>query len=292
MHLLKKYLNIFKCPNTWEDLYIEWGFLINKSRTFKYKIYDNNFVELLPKKPYPVNIKSSRIKDNSFYHEQLYKEINFSIDTSDARWQIDKLPEWYQIFIKNELEFIKKETKNKNKDIAMDISAGVWTYTFELAKEYDLVIHFDLWDKSLVYAYNKAKELWINNILFIRWDWFNFPLKDNITDLIISIDSFIYYSIDDDTKVINNMYSLLTDNGIIFSDFHNSKPIFHNREIHEYTKKEINYLKDNLEWKTKKIIKFCSIPTYFLKRKIFIKIEKILTKISNFFVRWIIIIQK
>ena len=292
MGLLKKYLNILKCPNTWENLHIDWDFLINKSGTFKYKIYDDNFIELLPKKPYTVNIQSSWIHDNSFYHGQLNKLIDFSIDTSDARGQIDDLPEGYQVFIKNELKLIKEEVKNKNKHIAIDISAWVWTYTFELAKKYDLVIHFDLWDKSLVYAYNKAKKLGINNILFVRWDWFKFPFQENIADLIISIDSFIYYDIKDDIKVINDMYSLLNNKWIIFADFHHSKPFFHNKKIHEYTNNEILYLKDNVKWKDKKIIKFCSIPTFLLRWKIFQNIEKWLDKISCFFVRWVIIIQR
>lgn len=292
MNLLKKYLNILKCPNTWEDLHIDWDFLINKSGTFKYKIYDDNFIEILPERPYQVDIKSSWIKDNSFYYGQLNKKINSSLDTSDAWGQFEKFPLWYQIFIKKEIDLIYKYSKNTSKHIAIDISAWVWTYTFELAKQYDLVIHFDLRDKSLVYAQNKAKELWIDNILFVRWDWFNFPFQENIADLIISIDSFIYYDIKDDIMVINNMYSLLNDKWIIFSDFHHSKPFFHNKKIHEYTNKEIVYLKDNIKWKDKKIIKFCSIPTFLLKWKIFRKIEKRLNKISCFFVRWVMIIQK
>ncbi|MBR4567048.1 hypothetical protein IKO18_01100 [bacterium] len=77
----------------------------------------------MPNKPYPVNIQSSWIHDNSFYHGQLNKLIDFSIDTSDARGQIDDLPEGYQVFIKNELKLIKEEVKNKNKRVAIDISA-------------------------------------------------------------------------------------------------------------------------------------------------------------------------
>lgn len=290
--LIDKYLEVLKCPNTHEDLSIEWRSLVNKWKSFKYKIYDGNFVELLSDMPYNVNIKSSRIKDNSFYINQINQWINLSIDVSDAWGKIENLPLWHRFFIKKEMELIYEQTKNKRKHIAIDISAWVWTYTFELAKQYDLVIHFDLRDKSLVYAYNKSKELWIDNILFVRWDWFNLPFQKNIADLIISIDSFIYYGIKDDIKVIDDMYSLLNDKWIIFADFHHSKPFFHNKKIHEYTNKEIVYLKNNVKWKDKKIIKFCSIPTLLLERKIFQNIEKWLGKISCFFVRWVMIVQK
>lgn len=290
MSLIKKYIDLFKCPNSWEDLYIKWKFLISNNWLYKYPILDSNFIEFLPEKPYKVSIESSWISDFNFYHSQIKKHIDLSNISNYARWVTKNMSLWQSKFINYELNYIKKKISLlKNKKICIDISWWCGTHTFELASNFDLVIHFDLWDQSLNYAYHQAKQLWINNILFIRWDFFNLPFKECIADIIISIDTFIYYSIDDDIKVLKSCQNIINKTGVVMTDFHNKKPLNNNKKIHEYDKKEIKYLKKH--FKRSKLNKFCNIPAKLLKYKILLKIERIFI-FSPFFVRWFLFIYK
>ena len=273
MKLKKKYIDVLELKNK-ENFY---------------KVYDDNFIEILPKVWYNITVWSKWLKDNDFYKIQLWKNIDLTIKSNEAWWIFEKMPRWTRNFVKYEIEYLKKVIiKFPFKKVAIDIAWWCGTYTFELAKIYDLVIHCDLWDKSINYAYHKAKELWINNILFIRCDYFNLPIQKNIADLIISIDSFDYYSVNDDIKILKDCQKILNNNWIIFCDLHNKKWIFDNPNIHEYNKIEINIIRDS--FKIIKIIKFCNIPAKLFIFYFFRKIEKIFFFIP--FVRWILLIKK
>lgn len=290
MSLIKTYIDLLKCPNSWEDLYISWNFLVSKSWSYKYPLLDENFVELLPNRPYNVHIESSRVSDNNFYHQQLKSPIDLSILTDNAWWIINNLSVWHKKFVIYELDHIKKIAKwLKNRKICIDISWWCGTHTFELAKNFDLVIHFDLWDQSLNYAYHQAKKLWIDNILFVRWDFFNLPFKNCIADMIISIDTFIYYGVKDDIKVLENCQNIITQEGIVMADFHHKKPFGNNPKIHEYSKQEIKYLQNH--FKNSILKRFCNVPAELLKYGLLYKLKKIFFY-SPFFVRWFLFIYK
>jgi len=85
MSLIKKHINLLKCPNSNLSLKIVDNFLYTENNKHKYRILDSNFIELLPKKPYQMKPNSKWLKDNNFYVNQLSKYIKLN-DNIEGAW--------------------------------------------------------------------------------------------------------------------------------------------------------------------------------------------------------------
>jgi hypothetical protein len=81
--------------------------------------------------------------------------------------------------------------------------------------------------------------------------------------MVISTDAFIYYSVEDDLRVLRSASDLLEPGGAMFVDFHNKKPWRQNTDIHEYTRQEVDYLRGQLPGAT--VRRLCGVPTRLLR---------------------------
>lgn len=255
-------VHVLKCPDSDEPLVIEDGKLVSAKSRIEHRIVESNFIELTPSKPAPLSDTCSWINATNFYVEQLGKTIDLSIEEKSAWGIYEQFPKGYQNFISIEQQKIEYVTRNTNRKILLDLSGGCGTYTFHFARFFEHIIHFDLYDQSLNYAWHQARKQNIKNILFIRGDYFHLPFLNESISAIISTDAFIYYSPADDLRVLQHARNMLEPTGVMFADFHNRKPFRRNIDIHEYTKQEMHFLQTGLPGS--KIHRFCGVPTSLL----------------------------
>jgi len=203
---------------------------------------DGKVLDLLATKPKDVDglVKNTSISE--FYYEQFQKDLSVQ-DLNESGWSI------VNAHSSNRQSFFLRKLKaavtqvvglSISKKILIDLSAGAGDYTFENAKYFDFVIHCDINGDSLINAKNRAEQLGIHNIIFIRHDYLQFPFADKFCDIAIMIDSLEYYGHNSDKGTINNIYNMLKVNGIAIFDFHRKRPLKDNKLLYEYTRKDID----------------------------------------------------
>lgn len=260
---LSQLIQKLQCPDTGESLLRSGNTLRSEKTGVEHRIIAENFVELLPSKPAELSETCKWIEATNFYEHQLKKRIDLSTEEEKAWGIYSEFPEGYRHFIDLEINSIEKLSRKTQRKVLLDLSGGCGTFTFHLAKVFDHVIHFDLYDQSLNYAWHQAQKRGLNNILFVRGDYFHLPFKMESISQIISTDAFIYYSPADDLRVLQNAINLLERDGILFADFHNKKPLRNNQDIHEYTKYEMKTLLAGLP--NAKLGRLCGVPTSLLR---------------------------
>jgi len=71
-----------------------------------------------------------------------------------------------------------------------DLAAGAGYYTFAYANVFKRILHCDLSPQNLNYSRRRARQLGLNNIFFLRIDYFRPPFK-RCLDRIICLDTII-----------------------------------------------------------------------------------------------------
>jgi SAM-dependent methyltransferase len=103
--------------------------------------------------------------------------------------------------------------------VLCDIAAGAGHYTFAYAQHFYQVLHCDLSVPNLTYARRKARQQNIENIFFLRIDYFRPPFRHNI-DRILCLDTIIRGN-EHDRLLLNAIVGTLTPDGKAIVDFHN-----------------------------------------------------------------------
>jgi ubiquinone/menaquinone biosynthesis C-methylase UbiE len=104
-------------------------------------------------------------------------------------------------------------------DYVCDFSAGAGYYTLQYAKYFSAVIHCDLSMQNLNYCYKKASQTGIDNIFFLRIDYFHPPFNNSLKN-VICIDSLIR-GIPHEERLLSSIKYSLADDGFAYIDFHN-----------------------------------------------------------------------
>ena len=224
LNILKELLPLLFCPDDRGNLYYlnDESLKCNKCGR-KFRVYNNNFVELLPSAQY----KRQRNKDKYHYiidnyWSEYYKFFNEKFNWNDkaiAWGAFEITPERYKIRKQKEIQIINELTRNCG-GIFCDVSAGAGLFTLPYSKEFDIVINCDLSVDNLNYVHKKAIDQKINNILFIRCDHLSLPLKPESINLVISVDTLIYGS-DHDLKLLSEIERILDSSGCAVVDFSN-----------------------------------------------------------------------
>jgi SAM-dependent methyltransferase len=100
-----------------------------------------------------------------------------------------------------------------------DLSAGAGYYTLAYARHFQHVLHCDLSIDSLNYACFRARALGIDNIAFLRIDYFQPPFRSSVSRL-ICFDTLIRGEAHE-RLLLRSVKAALAPGGIALLDFHN-----------------------------------------------------------------------
>jgi len=100
-----------------------------------------------------------------------------------------------------------------------DFSAGAGYCTFAAAKNYKIVFHCDLSAASLLYACRKASFLGLENIVFLRADYFAPPFRSSCHH-IVCLDTLIRGEWHEQ-RLLRSVRNALLPGGAAVVDFHN-----------------------------------------------------------------------
>ena len=103
--------------------------------------------------------------------------------------------------------------------VLCDIAAGAGNYTLAYAAHFKTVLHCDLSVENLNYAARKARRLGIQNMFFLRTDYFSSPFHKSL-DRVICFDTLIRGE-QHETAVLGSIARGLKNEGRAVVDFHN-----------------------------------------------------------------------
>ena len=209
-----------RCPETGGSLEYRTDHFYCQASDRKYPFSQESIVELLP--PGPTSFSFDR---RSAYHENIYKTL-FSTKLAEANpeksWAPPELvPEKWRTTKLNHVQFIRRlieETTNQ-RETYCDFTGASGYYTFEMAKHFKWVFHCDISSESMLYAKQRADKEGLQNIIFIRADYFRPPF-DGTLDLIYCGDTLIF-SPSHEGLLLKGMYKSLKPGGYALFDFHN-----------------------------------------------------------------------
>lgn len=254
---LKKILNILVCPDCEGKLVFNKKFTITCGDCERKFYSESNFVDLLPKKPKEIANPYSKgavkyyLKQFRTDPKKIYRKFNVWGTYETSR-------RGYKVFLENELKVFEKFYP-KQREIFCDISAASGFYTFNAAKKFDIVLHLDINMQYLRFAMKKALEKKVDNIVFIRSDYFSLPIKHKALDTLLCTDSLEYYGLENDIKIMERALNTLKTKGRFILDLHNRKFYYPDPKIFEYGKKELIILKKR--FRNIQVIPFGRVPT-------------------------------
>jgi len=186
-----------------------------------FPLYENNVFDFLPTKPVAVddlNASERYVKEYSLEFSRPFRLR----DDARAWGAPENVPRiWSQHRERHAREVLQFLGSGypPSKGVFCDLSAGSGYCTFEASREYDFVFHCDLSLDSLGYAIAKAKRLRIENIVFIRADYFQLPFRGTISRL-TCLDTLIRGS-RHELKLLESIGRALSPDGAAVLDFHN-----------------------------------------------------------------------
>ena len=106
-----------------------------------------------------------------------------------------------------------------DRQLFCDLSAGAGYYTLEYSRHFQHVLHCDLSIESINYAHSQSKKYSIENIIFLRLDYFNLPFFSNIRN-ILCFDTLIRGE-EHERLLLRSIKRALAPGGRALVDFHN-----------------------------------------------------------------------
>lgn len=100
-----------------------------------------------------------------------------------------------------------------------DVTGAAGHYTFPASSSFRYVFHCDLSLDGLAYASEKALQLGLKNIFFLRIDYLQLPFRDSI-DRLICMDTLIRGRTHE-IQLLRNIHASLSPGGRALVDFHN-----------------------------------------------------------------------
>ncbi|MDO9084684.1 MAG: hypothetical protein Q7U53_00645 [Anaerolineaceae bacterium] len=256
--LLQEIINhrLLICPDDNTEIIFENDKLLCPSCGRYFEIIDHKIINMLPKEP-----SNFMVQQNKSYYEGYIKEFikPFQLNENSFAWGAPEIvPEGWKKKRFREVSLLKELLNFKWKGDRIylcDFSGGAGYYTLSYSDLFSCVLHCDLSIDSLSYTYLKSKLLGIENILFIRMDYFS-PCVKNM-DTSICLDTLIRGK-EHETFLLTKLIKSIQTNGQVIVDFHN---YFHNplRRLgllkenfsnnKSYTRKEIiDFLSSNFQY--------------------------------------------
>jgi ubiquinone/menaquinone biosynthesis C-methylase UbiE len=182
--------------------------------------YAENLVEILPARQ--LQLPSSIGLDYREGYREAFTQKYYDDPESLAWAAEERVAESWRVRRCRQVEFVRPlitdGTRHGN-SVLCDIAAGAGYYTLAYAHLFRLTLHCDLSVHNLSYARRKAHSLGIENIFFIRSDYFAPPFRNSI-DRLLCMDTLIHGETHESLLLATIANSLSAD-GFALLDFHN-----------------------------------------------------------------------
>jgi SAM-dependent methyltransferase len=212
--------SLLSCPEDGESLCCVHGELLCPRCARRFPIHGENLVEILPGRPYQLPASVSPA-----YREAYIRafEQPYSHDDTALAWGAEEnVPESWALKRRRQVAMVRQlisEGVTPDDSVLCDISAGAGYCTLALAPLFRFVIHCDLSVDNLNYVSRKACALDIQNIFFLRADYFAPPFRHSL-DRIICLDTLIRGG-GHDSVLLRAIVRSLKPGGHAVVDFHN-----------------------------------------------------------------------
>lgn len=183
-----------------------------------YPVREGEILELLPSKPAgsPRNPEYA-----AYYHFEFYRAFEAQEganpwgvrETQSASWMRHRERQ-----VRTVLAMLAKEGVRLEDGILCDVSAGVGDYTLSCARHFKWVLHCDLSLDALRYALARSRRLGLENVFFLRVDYFALPFRRSI-DRLLCLDTLIRGE-DHEKALLNQIQSAISSEGRAIVDFH------------------------------------------------------------------------
>jgi SAM-dependent methyltransferase len=213
-------VSLLSCPEDGRGLRQTNGGLRCDACERRFPKYGENMVEILPRsqQQLPSSISSDYREGYKEAFDQKYRD-----DPESLAWGAEEgVPESWSLKRRRQVEFVRPlitEGARRADSVLCDIAAGAGYYTLAYAHLFRLTLHCDLSVKNLTYARRKAHSLGIENIFFIRLDYFTPPFRNSL-DRLICMDTLIRGETHESLLLATIANSLNAD-GFALVDFHN-----------------------------------------------------------------------
>jgi SAM-dependent methyltransferase len=178
-------------------------------------------IELLPLNPAPISAMDVSQRYREGYLQEFAKPLELREDAKTWGAPEDLTPKAVRLRERQAREVLHllRGGQSDNLETFCDLSAGAGHCTFEAAKEYPLVFHCDLSADAIAYASAKADRLGVANIVFVRSDYLQLPIRNTIQHL-TCLDTLIRGRWHE-TKLLTSLCQALAPGGRAAIDFHN-----------------------------------------------------------------------
>jgi len=212
--------SLLSCPEDGEFLRFVPGELLCLRCARRFPIHGENLVEILPGRPYqlPASVGPA-------YREAYIRafEQPFGHDDTTLAWGAEETAtESWALKRRRQVAMVRpliSEGVTPDDSVLCDISGGSGYYTLAFAPLFRFVIHCDLSVDNLNYVSRKARALGIQNIFFLRVDYFAPPFRYSL-DRIICLDTLIHGG-GHDSVLLKAIVRSLKPGGHAVVDFHN-----------------------------------------------------------------------
>jgi ubiquinone/menaquinone biosynthesis C-methylase UbiE len=217
---LKLILGLLCCPDDAGSLGLLGAHLGCERCGRDFPLYGEDFAELLPRAP--VQLPGSINEDYRNAYLSLFEQ-QFKADGTGLAWGAEEstTDSWMRKRRRQVRTIGPLVTEGIDSDLAVlcDIAAGAGHYTFAYKDHFRLVLHCDLSIENLNYCRRKAKEQQVQNIFFLRIDYFQPPFRHSL-DRILCLDTLIRGE-EHDSMLLKSISRCLKPDGTAVVDFHN-----------------------------------------------------------------------
>lgn len=163
-------------------------------------------------------------------------------------------------FFKETISFLRKRI---SKDLVVcDVGAGSGDYSVELARSCKFMFHCDLDLEGISLAQKNAEEKGLDNILFLRCNYFRLPFLPHVLDLAYTID-VLERGEEHDKVLLQEIVHVLKNDGLLCFDCHSKERTRLTRvpsSSNRYFKEEVQTLVNNFSLKLTEITGTGFIP--------------------------------
>jgi SAM-dependent methyltransferase len=217
---LRTILDLLSCPDDGQPLRLGKEQLLCSECGRSFPLHGEDFAEILPSRP--VRLPASASAEYRSAYLTLFEQ-RFQKDDTCLAWGAEEAAaaSWIRKRQRQVMALrpLVTEGVKPNASVLCDIAAGAGHYTFAYMPHFRFVLHCDLSVHNLSYALRKARTRKLENIFFVRIDYFQPPFRHSL-DRLLCLDTLIRGE-DHDSMLLKSIATCLKPTGRAVIDFHN-----------------------------------------------------------------------
>ena len=234
---LRTIVDLLSCPDDGQTLRLAGAQLLCSGCGRVFPLHGEDFAEILPSRP--ARLPESVSAEYRSAYLMLFEQ-QFQKDNTCLAWGAEEAAtaSWIRKRRRQVIAVRPLVTEGVKPDASVlcDIAAGAGHYTFAYRSFFRAILHCDLSVQNLSYAWRKARERNLDNIVFLRIDYFQPPFRYSL-DRLLCLDTLIRGE-GHDSMLLKSIAGCLKPTGRAVIDFHNW---WHN------PLRRIGFLPDNFE---------------------------------------------